>query len=128
MVAKWSKQWSGPESLPDPVVSTMSSAVRQKQLDVLVEVSRRMQECAETGDWEAVSHLQEKSQQLAGELFADAISAEDVQLVTAAVNEVLKINQCVADMSVEARQACLDEMEQLQQGRRAVREYTLNTE
>ncbi len=51
----------------------------QKQLDVLVEVSRRLQECAEAGDWEAVNHLQEKCQQLAGELFAEVIAAADVQ-------------------------------------------------
>ncbi len=47
----------------------------QKQLDVLVEVSRRLQDSAETGDWEAVNHLQEKCQQLAAELFAEVITA-----------------------------------------------------
>ena len=105
----------------------MSVAVRQEQLEVLVEVSRRMQECAGSGDWEAVNHLQEKSQQLAGELFAGVITAAEVQAITEAVNEVLKINKCVADMGVEARDGCLNEMDQLQQSRRAVREYTANT-
>jgi hypothetical protein len=105
----------------------MSAAVSQKQLDVLVEVSRRMQECAGAGDWETVNHLQEQSQQLAGELFAETIPAADVHAVTTAVNEVLKINQCVADMGVEARAACLDELDLLQQSRRAVKEYTTNT-
>ena len=105
----------------------MSAAVRQEQLDVLVEVSRRMQECATAGDWEAVHHLQEKSQQLAGELFAEVITSADAEAVTAAVNEVLKINKCVMDRGVKARDGCLNEMDQLQQSRRAVREYTANT-
>jgi hypothetical protein len=105
----------------------MSVAVKQEQRDVLVEVSRRMQESATAGDWETVNHLQEKSQQLAGELFAGVIAAADVQAVTEAVNEVLKINKCVVDMGVEARDGCLNEMDRLQQSRRAVKEYTANT-
>ena len=94
---------------------------------MLVEVSRRMQDCAGAGDWEAVNHLQEKSLQIAGELFDDAITAADVQAVTAAVNEVLKINNNIAVMGSEARAACLDELNQMQQSRRAVKEYTANT-
>jgi hypothetical protein len=105
----------------------MSSADMQKQLDVLVEVSRRLQECAEAGDWEAVNHLQEKCQQLAGELFAEVIAAADVEAVTTAINEVLKINKYVVDMGTETRDACLGELDQFQQGRRAVREYSANT-
>lgn len=99
----------------------------QKQLDVLVKVSRRLQDSAEAGDWEAVSHLQEKSRQLAGELFAVVITAADVQAVTTAVNEVLKINKYVVDMGTETREACLRELDQFQQGRRAVKEYSANT-
>ena len=94
---------------------------------MLVEVSRRMQECAGAGDWEAVNHLQEKSLQLAGELFDDAIASAEVQAVTEAVNEVLKINNNVAVMGGEARAACLDELDQLQKSRRAVKEYVANT-
>jgi hypothetical protein len=105
----------------------MSATLRQEQLDVLVEVSRRIQACAGAGDWEAVNHLQEKSQQLAGELFAETIPAVDVQAVTEAVNEVLKINKCVMGMGVAAREVCLDEVGQLQQSRRAVKEYSSNT-
>jgi D-tyrosyl-tRNA(Tyr) deacylase len=105
----------------------MSATLRQEQLDVLVEVSRRIQACAEAGDWEAVNHLQEKSQQLAGELFAETIPAVDVQAVTEAVNEVLKINKCVMGMGVAAREVCFDEVGQLQQSRRAVKEYSSNT-
>lgn len=105
----------------------MSVAVRQEQLGVLVEVSRRMQECAGAGDWEAVSHLQEKSLQLAGELFSDAIPVAEAQAVTEAVNEVLQINKRVVDLGIEAREVCLNEMDQLQQSRRAVKEYTANT-
>jgi hypothetical protein len=105
----------------------MSVACRQELLGVLVEVSRRMQECAGAGDWEAVNHLQEKSLQLAGELFADVITAAEVPAITEAVNKVLKINKHVVDMGVEARAACLDEMNQLQQSRRGVKEYTANT-
>ena len=99
----------------------------QKQLDVLVEVSRRLQDSAEAGDWEAVNHLQEKSRQLAGELFAAVITAADVQAVTTAVNEVLKINKCVVDMGTETRDIYLGELDQFQQGRRAVKEYSANT-
>lgn len=105
----------------------MSAAVKQEQLDVLVEVGRRMQACAEAGDWETVNHLQEKSQQLAGELFAEVITSADAQAVTETVNEVLKINKCVTDMGVEARDECHKELDQLQQSRRAVKEYTANT-
>jgi len=93
---------------------------------VLVEVSRCMQDSAEEGDWERVNHLHEKSQQLVGELFAEVITVGDVQPVTEAVNEILKINKCVVDMGVAARAVCLGDMEQLQQGRRAVKEYKAN--
>jgi len=105
----------------------MSVAVRQEQLAILVGVGQRMQECAEAGDWETVNHLQEKSQQLAGELFAEVITSADAQAVTEAVAEVLRINESVTGMGVEARDACLKEMDQLQQSRRAVKEYTANT-
>lgn len=105
----------------------MSISVRQEQLDVLVEVSRRMQACAETADWETVNHLQEQSQQLAGELFSEAITAADVQVVTECVNEVLKINARVVAMCVEARDVCLVEMDKFQQSRRAVKEYAENS-
>ena len=101
--------------------------MRQEQLGVLVEASRRMQECAGAGDWEAVSHLQEKSLQLAGELFSYAIPVAEAQAVTEAVNEVLQINKRVVDLGIEAREVCLNEMDQLQQSRRAVKEYTANT-
>jgi hypothetical protein len=106
----------------------MTVAVKQEQLDVLVEVGRRMQESATAGDWETVNHLQAKSQQLAGELFAEAITSANVQVVTAAVNEVLKINKCIMDRGIKARDGCLQELDQLQQSRRAVKEYTANTE
>lgn len=105
----------------------MNIATRQEQLDVLVEVGRRMQECAGTGDWETVNQLQEQSQQLAAGLFAEAISAADVQLVSAAVNEVLQINACVAEMCAEARDGCLVEINKIKQSRRAVKEYAENT-
>ena len=105
----------------------MSSADLQKQLDVLVEVSRRLQDSAEAGDWEAVNHLQEKCQRLAGELFAEVIAAADAPAVTTAINEVLKINKCVVDMGMETRDVCLRELDQFQQGRRAVKEYSANT-
>ena len=105
----------------------MSVTVRQEQLDVLVEVGRRMQESAATGDWETVNHLQEKSQQLAGELFAEVITSADAQAVAEAVNEVLKMNKRVMDLGVEARDGCIKEMDRLQQSRRAVKEYTANT-
>jgi len=105
----------------------MDISVRQEQLDVLVEVSRRMQTCAGTGDWETVNHLQEQSQQLAGELFTEAITAADVQLVSAAVNEVLKINARIAELCVEARDVCLGEIDKFQQSRRAVKEYSENS-
>jgi hypothetical protein len=106
----------------------MTVSVKQEQLDVLVEVGRRMQESAAAGDWETANHLQEKSQQLAGELFAEAITSANVQVVTAAVNEVLKINKCIMDRGIKARDGCLQELDQLQQSRRAVKEYTANTE
>ena len=105
----------------------MSVAVRQEQLAVLVEVGRRMQECAGAGDWETVNHLQEKGQQLAGELFAEVITSADAQAVAEAVAEVLRINECVMGMGFEARDVCLKDMDQLQQSRRAVKEYTANT-
>ena len=64
---------------------------------------------------------------VAGELFAETIMAADVQAVTNAVNNVLKINKCVMDMGAAAREVCLDEVGQLQQSRRAVKEYSSNT-
>lgn len=106
----------------------MSVQVNQEQLDVLVEISRRMRQSATEADWEAVSHLQQQSQQLAGELFARVIPAADVQAVTKAVSEVLEINKYVADIGMNARDLCLEEIDQLQQGRKAVKEYTANTE
>ena len=96
-------------------------------MSVLVELSRRMQESAEAGDWETVDHLQQKCQQLAGELFAEPVNAADVQAVTEAVNEILTINKYVVDMGVVARDVCLGDMDQFQQGRRAVKEYKANT-
>lgn len=105
----------------------MSVTVKQEQLDVLVKVGRRMRESAEAGDWETVNHLQEKSQQLAGELFAEVITNADAKAVSEAVNEVLKINKCVMDMGVKARDVCLEEIDQHQLSRRAVKEYTENT-
>ena len=105
----------------------MNAAIKQEQLRALVEVSRCMQVSAGEGDWESVNHLHAKSQQLAGELFAGVITIADVQAVTEAVNEVLKINKCVIDMGVVAREVYLGDMERHQQGRRAVKEYKANT-
>jgi len=105
----------------------MSISNRQEQLDVLAEVSRRMRDNAESGDWETVNHLQETSLQLAGKLFSEDIPDTDIQTVANVVNEVLKINQSILSMGVDARDKCLGELEQIQQNRRAVKEYAANT-
>ncbi|MGB5180266.1 MAG: flagellar protein FliT [Gammaproteobacteria bacterium] len=94
---------------------------------MLVEISRRMQACAGTGDWETVNHLQEQSRQLAAELFAEVITTAEVQVVTAAVNEVLTINDRVTALCLEARDVCFGEMDKFQQSRRAVKEYAENS-
>jgi len=105
----------------------MSVAVRQEQLGVLVEVSRRMHESAMSGDWEAVDHSHEIILQLAGNLFAETIATEDVAVITESVNKVITSFKSVVDMGVEARDGCLKGMDKLHQGRRAVKEYTTNT-
>jgi translation initiation factor 2B subunit (eIF-2B alpha/beta/delta family) len=105
----------------------MTARVNQEQLDVLVALSQRMLDSAEGGDWESVNHLQQKIQQLSGELFSQVITTADTQAVTRAVNQVLKINKRIADMGLQARDLCLEEIGQLKQGRRAVKEYAENT-
>ena len=100
---------------------------RQEQLRILVELGGRMQESAEAGDWEAVDHLQQQCQQLAGEIFAEPVKDADAKAVTEAVNEVLTINKRVMKMGAMARDDTLGDLDQFQHGRRAVKEYTANT-
>lgn len=105
----------------------MNITNKQEQLDVLLQLGRRMQASAEAGDWETVDHLQQQCQQLAGDLFAEPINVADRQAVTEAVNEILAINKCIVDMGVVARDVCLGGLDQFQQGRKAVKEYQANT-
>ena len=108
----------------------MNIAIKQEQLDVLLQLGRRMQASAEAGDWDTVDYLQQKCQQLAGDLFAEPVNVADrrvVQAVSAAIKEILAINKSVVELGVVARDVCLGELDQFQTGRKAVKEYQSNT-
>ncbi len=104
----------------------MQSSVSQARYTRLLESGRKMLDCARTGDWDTVSHMQLKHHQLAEELFKEAVPAAEVPIAAATIREVLKINEEITELGTTARKSCQKDMSSLQQSHQAAKAYAAN--
>ena len=105
----------------------MSHAPSKTGLADLLEASRRMQDCARTGDWESVDELQLQCHELSQDIFTAPVSPRESAAHAAAIKELLGINESIVSLGCNAREICLQNVGSLKHSRQAIKEYTTNS-
>jgi hypothetical protein len=81
---------------------------------------------AEAGDWEAVIRDEDKRRQLIHQFFSSPSNMADVQGLSAAIQELLQINDELERLVTVAREKARSEVSTIATGRKAVNAYADN--
>ena len=105
-----------------------ASATINDQLDTLLAIGRQMLAVARDGDWDRAGELQAKCLGLAEDLFDKPVAAADATAVVTAVSEVMELHREVTVLCRDSRDAAMQGLDSLKQGRQAVTEYSSNVD
>lgn len=99
----------------------MPQPSRHQLLNEALDMSRRMADLGQAGDWDAVIALESERRTLLEQAFATHAPAD--QLVADRVQAILDIDKDLMARSVEARDRVAAEIERSSKGRKAANAY-----
>lgn len=94
---------------------------RHRLLDDALDMSRRMAELGDAGDWEAVIALEPERRTLLEQAFATHAPVDE--FVTERVRAILDLDKRLMDQSVAARARIAEEIGRSSKGRKAATAY-----
>lgn len=94
---------------------------RHQLLDDALDMSRRMAELGDDGDWDAVIALEPERRTLLEQAFATHIPADE--LVAERVRAILDLDKRLMARSIEARDHIAEQLGQTGKGRKAASAY-----
>jgi hypothetical protein len=97
------------------------SRSRHQLLDDALDLSRRMAELGESGEWESVIELEAHRRQLLEQAFATHLPADEV--VADRVKHILEYDKQLMSHSLDARERVAAELAASNKGRKAANAY-----
>jgi len=94
---------------------------RHRLLDDALDISRRMAELGDAGDWDAVIALEPARRSLLEQAFATHTPVDEI--VTERVRAILDLDKRLMAQSIEARDRIADDLGRASKGRKAATAY-----
>jgi len=94
---------------------------RHRLLDDALDISRRMAELGNAGDWDAVITLEPERRALLEQAFATHAPADEI--VTERVRAILDLDKRLMAQSIEARERIAEDLGHASKGRKATSAY-----
>lgn len=98
-----------------------------RQLHDLLDAGRQMLAVAKAGDWSRAAEIQADCHRRAEALFAKPLSATDAAAVADAIEQLMDLHGQVMHLCTGAHDDLMQDMDELNQGRQAVAEYSANS-
>ena len=98
-----------------------SQPSRHQLLDDALDMSRRMVDLGDAGDWQGVIALEPERRRLLEQAFATHVPVDE--LVAERVQAILDLDKHLMAQSIEARDKVADEISQASRGRKAASAY-----
>ncbi len=96
---------------------------RDRLLQQIVQLSRRMHEMAEAGDWGAVAGLEVERQGLIGDCFAQESPFQDTELAARRIGQIIDLDRRLIEISTAQKHQVGAALNKLQQARTAINAY-----
>ena len=99
----------------------------ERQMHDLLDAGRQMLAVAKAGDWDLANDIQADCHRRAEALFAKPLSTSDAAVAAEGVEELITLHAQVMELCSNARDDFIQDMDELNQGRQAVAQYTANS-
>ena len=99
----------------------------ERQLDELLAAGRQMLAVAEAGEWGRANEIQTECQRRAEALFAEPLGTAEATAAAKGVEELIALHAQVIELCSSARDNSMQDMDEFNQGRQAVAQYTANS-
>jgi len=99
----------------------------ERQMHDLLDAGRQMLAVAKAGEWSRANDIQADCHRRAEALFAEPLSATDAAAVADGINQLIILHDQVMELCSNARENFMQDMDELNQGRQAVAEYSANS-
>ena len=99
----------------------------ERQLHDLLDAGRQMLAVAEAGDWSRAADIQADCHRRAEALFTEPLSAMDAAAAADGINQLMILHDQVMELCSDARENFMQDMDELNQGRQAVAQYSANS-
>jgi hypothetical protein len=99
----------------------------ERQMHGLLDAGRQMLAVAKAGEWNRANDIQADCHRRAEALFAEPLSATDAAAVADGINQLMNLHDQVMELCSNARENFMQDMDDLNQGRQAVAQYTANS-
>jgi hypothetical protein len=86
-------------------------------LEEVLQLSRRMLQAAQAGDWPALLEQERERRTTLDEIFTHSVSPQETPAMAAAIQELLHLDRQIARLGNEARRQVAGELKKLRQGR-----------
>ena len=99
----------------------------ERQMHDLLDTGRQMLAVAQAGDWNRANEIQAECHRRAEALFVNALSTSEAVVAAEGVEELIALHAQVMALCSNAREHFMQDMDELNQGRQAVAQYTANS-
>ena len=101
----------------------MLSEKRNQQHVSIIELSKQMLDACEQEQWESLAGLEAERRKLIEAFFDPAPEAQEAEAVTRAVHQIQALEKELIKRCTDARQVCLQQLNNIDAGKRASAAY-----
>ena len=96
---------------------------RKRQIDLIIELSKRMLHNARCGDWDSVAEVDEERRHLVMQCFRQAAAESDAAATASAIRQILSLNDELVELGKQRRGALGGDIQVAKVGRTAKSAY-----
>ncbi len=102
----------------------MATREFMKRMDDIVGMTRQMLSASREGEWEQFHELETRRRRAIKALFATPPLGSEAQYVTAAIEEVLVMDQDIIRICETEKKSCADQISEIRRGQRVHNAYS----